>query len=198
MENDDFNAGAKWFHWLIALFILILLPLGWTMGGFSPPQKGQAVAFHKALGITVLTLAVLRLFWRVSFGVPELPAGTQQWEQIGAKLGHFTLYALMLALPFSGWAMSSAANKPISLFGLVNVPFLPWFTNLPPDVAKSYAGTLAGVHESLAFALAFVVTGHILMALHHAFKKDGIFSRMLPGFLQSEREPEVASLRKRS
>ena len=193
MDNEEFNAGAKWLHWLVALFIFILLPLGWTMVGFTGDQRAQAIGFHKALGITVLALVVIRVLWRLNFGVPELPASLPQWQKLGAKLGHLTLYALILAMPLSGWAMSSAANKPISLFGLVGVPYLPWLSTLPPDIAKSYGKFFAGVHGYLAYALAIVVAGHVLMALHHAFKRDGIFSRMLPGFLQSsETETEVA------
>lgn len=194
MERDEFNSGAKWLHWLIALFILIMLPLGWVMVGLTPPQKAEAFAFHKGLGVTILALVAIRILWRLSFGAPRLPASLPQWQQLGAKLGHLTLYLLMVAMPLSGWAMSSAANKPITLFGLANVPFIPWLTNLPPDVAKSYGAFFAAAHGYLAYAMAAVVTGHVLMALHHAFKRDGIFSRMLPGFLQSEDEPQVASL----
>ena len=121
MENsvnrDDYTAGAKWLHWLIALLILALFPLGWVMGDFTGLQKAQAYNLHKSLGATVLMLMALRLAWRGLHPAPELPSTMPSQEQMLAKLGHLALYALAIALPLTGWALISTSERPSLFFG---------------------------------------------------------------------------------
>ena len=45
-------------------------------------------------------------------------------QQIAAAAGHGLLYLLLLAQPLSGWMMSSAANYPVTFFGLFQFPAL--------------------------------------------------------------------------
>ena len=66
MDRDDYTSGAKSLHWLIALLIFVLFPLGWVMGDFSGAQKAQAYNLHKSLGLIVLTLMALRIYGAVS------------------------------------------------------------------------------------------------------------------------------------
>ncbi len=59
MNRDDYTSGTKTLHWLIALLILVLFPLGWVMGDFTGAQKAQAYNLDKSLGATVLILMAL-------------------------------------------------------------------------------------------------------------------------------------------
>jgi cytochrome b561 len=191
MENsvnrDDYNAGAKWLHWLIALLIIALFPLGWVMGDFTGLQKAQAYNLHKSLGATVLMLMALRLVWRALYTAPALPSTMPAQEQMLAKLGHLALYALAIALPLTGWALISTSERPSLFFG-TPFPLIPFLAELPAATKKEYHETLEGAHELLANGLIFLIAAHVLAALRHAFLlKDNVLSRMMPRFGQSSK-----------
>jgi cytochrome b561 len=191
MENsvnrDDYNAGAKWLHWLIALLIIALFPLGWVMGDFTGVQKAQAYNLHKSLGATVLMLMALRLVWRGVSSAPALPATMPPREQLLAKLGHLALYALAIALPLTGWALISTSERPSLFFG-TPFPLIPFLAELPVAEKKEYHEALEQAHELLANGLIALIALHVLAALRHAFiLKDGVLSRMMPRFGQSSK-----------
>ena len=123
--KSSWGSLSRGLHWLVVLLIITQwaiaeradsLPLGMA--------KISALAWHKSIGITVLMLAVVRLVWRLANPVPDLTAETRPWERVLAKVSHFLLYALIFALPLSGWLMSSARNFPVSWFKLFQLPDL--------------------------------------------------------------------------
>lgn len=171
-----YTGVAMLLHWLIALLIFGLFPLGLYMHGLPLSiEKLRLYSWHKWFGITVLFLVALRLAWRVTHRPPPLPAGMPRW-QVGAAHGlHALIYLLILAIPLSGWALSSAAGVPVVWFGVLPLPNL-----LHAD--KALAHTLAETHELLNFTLAALVVLHVAAALkHHLVDHDGVFERMLPG-----------------
>ena len=180
MNRDDYTSGAKTLHWLIALLILVLFPLGWVMGDFAGAQKAQAYNLHKSLGATVLILMALRLVWRGLYAAPALPSTMSPMEQTAAKLGHLALYALLIALPLTGWALISTSDKPSLFFG-TPFPLLPFLAELPAGTKKEYHEALEGAHELLANGVLIILAAHVAAALRHAILlKDGVFSRMMP------------------
>ncbi len=96
MERQDYTALAKSLHWLIAALIFVMFPLAWTMGDFSGIQKFKLYNLHKSIGITILALMTLRLFWRAFTAAPALPEPMPKQERVAAHLGHFALYAALL------------------------------------------------------------------------------------------------------
>lgn len=177
LKNTDnaYGSVAKLFHWIMALLILGLFFLGLYMSDLElSPQKLQLYQWHKSLGATVLALAALRLCWRLWNIVPALPAGMALWERFGAHASHYALYALMFAMPLSGWIMSSYAGYPVSVFG--------WFT-LPDLVAadKNMFRLMRDVHEALGWSIVALASVHAGAALwHHFIRKDNVLRRMLP------------------
>ena len=195
MKREDYTAAAKVLHWLIAVLILAMFPLAWTMGDFSGIQKFKLYNLHKSIGITILALMTLRLFWRSFHAAPALPGSVPKRERIAAHLGHLALYAALFLMPLSGWAMISASDKPSVLFGTTAFPLIPWLSELRPDEKKTYADIFKGIHEFTANVLLFLIVIHVAAALRHAFVlRDGIMSRMLPRFGRRSPSRRVALL----
>ncbi len=183
VDRDDYTSGVKSLHWLIAFLIFVLFPLGWVMGDFSGAQKAQAYNLHKSLGIIVLTLMALRIVWRGLSPAPALPSTMAPLERTAAKLGHLALYALLFALPLTGWALISTSSRPSLLFGYIDFPLLPWLGDFSGDEKKSYHEMFEGAHGVLANVLLFFIAAHVAAALRHAvLLKDGVLSRMMPRF----------------
>ena len=84
-SNTQLRYGtvAITFHWIIAALILVNIGLGLYFADMprSDPNKFELMQFHKSIGLTVLTLSVLRVLWRVVNPVPDLPrAKMSNWN----------------------------------------------------------------------------------------------------------------------
>jgi cytochrome b561 len=168
-----YTAVARSLHWLMAVLILGLLALGLYMHELPlSPQKLQLYAWHKWAGITVFLLVWLRLAWRLAHPPPPLPDPLSPIVRRLAAAGHATLYLLMIAIPVSGWLMSSAKGFQTVWFGVLPIPDL---------VARDAAlgETLQEAHETLNLLLMLTLSGHLLAALWHQFvRKDGALARI--------------------
>jgi cytochrome b561 len=186
------NSTERWgpvsqaFHWTIVLLILVIAIAGLTMDELpKTPRYFWVYTLHKSLGITVLVLALLRIAWRLYAGAPLALTGTPRWQARIAALTHWMLYALILAMPLSGWLYDSASGlRPFNYFGLIAVPKL-----VAPDEPISDAAHAA--HEWLFWVLVALVALHVAAAFyHHLFQRDATLSRMLPrGWLDASTAP---------
>jgi cytochrome b561 len=167
-----YTRTALGLHWLTAGFILAALFMGWTMTEMQiSPGKLKLFNYHKWTGITVLTLALLRLGWRIGHRPPPMEP-MPRWQQRAANASHLLLYVLLLAVPLTGWAYSNASGYPIVYLGRVPLPDLL-------DRDNVLAGQLVKVHGTLAAVLAGAVVLHVLAALeHHFIRKDRTLRRM--------------------
>ncbi len=179
MKSDSppphYRGTAKGLHWLMALLILGLIPLGLYMRELPlSPQKLQLYSWHKWAGVTVFVLLLVRVAWRLAFPPPPLPWQMSRRQQQLAHAGHLTLYLLMLAIPVSGWLMSSAKGVPTVWFGVLPIPDL-----IGKD--KALGAQLADLHALLSWAMVAVLVAHVGAALkHHFIDRDDVLARMLP------------------
>ena len=147
----------------VAMILLVdHLPDGWAR---------PLVDAHKSTGITVLGLALLRLLWRLAHRPPPMPAAYSRWERLAAHTVHALFYALMLALPVSGWlhdsAWKDAATHPMRLFGLIGWPRIGFIESIEPVLKESLHTVFGTVHESLGYLLYALLALHIGAALKH-------------------------------
>ncbi len=177
LKNTDQRWGgvSQSLHWLIVLLIIGQGSVGlWMQEMHNSPDKIQLYALHKSFGLTILALVVLRLLWRLYAGAPGPVPGTPTWQQRIARVTHWLLYALLLAMPLSGWTLNSAAGFPLQWFWLFNLPAI---TGQDHDLRE-----LAGeAHQWLFWLLIATATLHAAAAFyHHLFMRDATLSRMLP------------------
>lgn len=181
MDAPRYTTAALLLHWLMALLLAILFAVGLYMVDLPlSPQKLKIYSWHKWAGVTAFLLVLLRLAWRFGHPAPTLPTTMPAWQKSAAHGMHHLLYLLMIAIPISGWLMSSAKGFQTVYFGVLPLPDL---------VAKNreLGKTLEEVHEVLANGLALLVLAHIGAALkHHLLDRDDVLSRMLP-FLARKR-----------
>lgn len=174
-----YNWLSRQFHWSIAALIFMAFALGLTMETLElSKEKLNFYAWHKWLGMMILVLVVTRLIWRLLTKAPnEKNEQVPAFMHFAAKIGHFALYAVLIALPLAGWLRSSSAGFQIVLFEVLPIPDL-----IGKDEALSRQ--LAGLHHLLADALAILVIGHIgAVVVHHLVFKDPILLKMKPNFV---------------
>lgn len=159
------------FHWTIAALVGANL----LIGAFNETIFDGWIWLHKSIGLTVLALSLARLAWRLGHRPPPLPRAVPRWQRHLAHVVHWSLYALIVAMPLSGWIFTSANVKPRpTTFGLFSVPPLP----IRADEAINSLGRDA--HGLFAWTMLMLIALHIIGALKHQFvDRLPILQRML-------------------
>jgi cytochrome b561 len=173
VAGERYSSVAILFHWTIALLVIVNLIVG--IGHERVPALRAWMPGHKAIGITVLALTLARLAWRLAHRPPALPASVPAGERRLAHAAHWTLYALMVLMPLSGWVMVSGpeGRRPLTWFGAFDIPYLP-----VGPAASDRAATAHGLLGWLMLALAVL---HVAAALrHHLLLRDATLVRMAP------------------
>ena len=178
--GERYGAVAIALHWAMALLLLAPIALGWYLVrlpdvGYDT-RKIVLILTHKDLGILALALALVRLAWRVGQALPALTDTLPDWQKVTARLVHLCLYALMVALPLTGWLMSSAAGFTVSFLELFDLPDL-----VAADDFLYQA--LVTAHRWLAYALVGTIALHAGAALRHhfVFRDDTLRKIVRPG-----------------
>lgn len=170
-----YSTGAIILHWVTAVLIGLNFVGAWESEDLHGAEKAYAMAGHKAFGITILVLTVLRIVWRMGHTPPPLSPRLKTWEAALAKTTHSLFYIVMLGVPLAGWALHSLASggQPLTWFQLFDVPGLPFAQS------KTGAGVMHAVHEALANVMLALIALHVLGALKHQFvDRDGELRRM--------------------
>lgn len=177
--EQRYGALAILLHWAMAALLVVLLATGLYMvqlpdAGYDT-EKIRLILAHKAIGMVALGAVVLRLAWRLVNPLPRLAEGLPEWQQVAARFVHLLFYALMFALPLTGWLMNSAGGYPLPFFGLLEIPDL---ISRNEVLFRLYRE----VHRWLGYALLALLAVHTGAALrHHLQLRDDTLRRMLPG-----------------
>jgi len=149
---EKYTRPAIVLHWLIAVLIGVNIALGLLAESLPDDWIRTAIDSHKSIGLTVLGLLALRILWRVTHAPPPLPryAG---WEKTASQLTHFALYGVIVGLPLTGWmhdsAFKAAAEHPLTLFGLVEVPRIGWIMSIAQPDKEQLHGLFFGAVASV-------------------------------------------------
>lgn len=176
---DRFGTVAKTFHWLTALGIILLIPLG-VIANDMPYDTSEQLAdkawmfsLHKTVGVAVFFIALARIAWALSQPKPGLLHPGRKLESLAAETVHWLLYGSLVLVPLSGWIHHAATT------GFAPI-WWPFGQNLPM-VPKSdaWASLFGGAHWVLTKVLAASLLLHIAGALkHHMIDKDATLRRM--------------------
>lgn len=173
---NSFGYVAKNFHWLLAFLIISMLIFGYFLDT-SPALTGESAHnIHKMIGITVLALVILRLFWRWINIQPSYSSTLPSFYKIIVRLAHYAIYLVIFLMPLSGWVMSTASGHIPHFFADIYLPM--------PGISlnEQLAGQMYQVHNFLAIALIALISVHIVAALfHHFILRDNVLTRILPG-----------------
>lgn len=155
-----YGSIAKFFHWLMALLIFGMFIVAYTMTNIPASHFSEDLySLHKATGLLIFSLVILRLIWRFINIEPKLPPSIPFWQRQLSNINITALYLLMLAMPLTGFFMSTLGNHAISFYGIFTVS--PLADN--PLLSKFFAKA----HEILAYLLIASFTLHVIGAFYH-------------------------------
>jgi cytochrome b561 len=175
-ETDRYGRVSRILHWTIAFLFLVMIPMGifTSIIAEGTPYRLEYYVVHKTIGVIILGLVVVRLFWNRKSKRPTLDASLSNKERKLAHVAHITLYVMMVVIPVTGFIMTTFHGAPTFFFA--------W--QLEPLWGFSKTGTIVFgmMHKYLLPYLLYIVLGaHILGALKHQFvdKHINAFKRMV-------------------
>jgi cytochrome b561 len=174
-HSNRYSAISITMHWLmfllmVAVYACIELREIYPKG--SDPREALKM-WHFMLGLCVLLLIWVRLFFIIKNKSPEIVPTPPRWQHMLSKAVQGVLYLLMIGLPILGWLMLSAKGKVIPFFGL----------ELPALMAenKELGDLFKKIHETGGTIGYYLIGLHTIAALfHHYVMRDNTLLRMLP------------------
>lgn len=161
--SDTYGLIHITLHWVMAMMLAVLLPLGLWMTGldYYDPWYRKGPDLHRAIGVLLGLLLVLRLVWRL-LGIQPRPLTRSRRGTAVAQLAHLLLYLLPLLLVISGYLISTADGRPLDIFGCFEIPATVQGIEGQEDIAGE-------IHFILAMTLMGIIVFHGLAALRHHF-----------------------------
>ena len=166
-------AAIQWLHWTSAALMLAILVPACAMRCLPSGEASRTTIalLHQSAGPMILVLTAIRLVW---WAIHPPPPSTRwaAWESATATASHALLYVALLAMPLSGYLMSTERAAPyFSMFEMLRLT--------PATDAISPIGSI--MHAVGQWAIYGLVALQITTAVWHvAARRDGTRDRQLP------------------
>ncbi len=174
-SHSAYGTVSKVFHWLTALLIITVIPLGVIADrlALDATLKVPLFSAHKTLGVLIFSVALARILWALTQKKPGDLHPERQLETLIAHLVHWMLYIALVVVPLSGWLHHAATTgfAPIWLPIGQDLPFIP--------KDESLAEVFGGLHWVWSKILVLSILLHVAGALkHQIIDKDVTLKRM--------------------
>ena len=189
LRNSQYAYGsvAKWLHWSIAiLFLLSYITVKYRhwFTEKDTPENWTALQLHLSVGITIGALVLLRIIWRAFNQLPEEEPGSKL-AHIAAKLGHYSLYLIMIIMPITGYIGTGVNTEFFFLFDISKFEntqmFNTFVTNGLNMTFEQFEEPIDFIHKNIGgeYIVWLLIVGHVLAALyHHVIKRDRTLRKM--------------------
>ncbi|MBD81006.1 MAG: hypothetical protein CL840_18960 [Crocinitomicaceae bacterium] len=167
--GEKYSKGSIVIHWLTAILILTLFPLGKIMEGMEATEKMGLIKLHAALGISVFILTLVR---SILFFKHKRPKDIKTGSKFNDKLAvwiHNTFYFLIIAICISGISVLITGGYGEALS-----------TNSPDSIMER--GTIAPLkpHGLMSVLMMLLLVMHIVgVVKHYIVKKENTLRRII-------------------
>ena len=97
------------------------------------------------------------------------------WIELGAKLAHWAIYALLVLVPLTAILGAWLEGHPLTILAVGNIQ--PWLSQ-----SRQLGLVLSNIHGWLGNVLIWLAGAHAAAALyHHFWRRDTVPLSMLPG-----------------
>ena len=156
-NKERYGKVSRTLHWAMA--ILILWQFMSAAARFFFDETAVEAFFwptHKPVGFLILVLAGIRVLWAL-VNLASRPKSVT----LLSKLGHISLYLLLLAIPTVALLRQYGSGRTFEPFGI------PIFTGFEGEKIKWMTDLGSNFHSTLGWILLVLIVGHIVMAIWH-------------------------------
>jgi polyisoprenoid-binding protein YceI/cytochrome b561 len=167
----------------MALLLIGLFSLGLYMSDLPlSPQKLKLYSWHKWAGVSAFCWSCCALPGVSATGHRPCRQPCRAGRKPLQQGLHHLLYLLMIAIPLSGWLMSSAKGFQTVYFGIIPLPDLL-------QKNKELGELLEGAQQPQLHPCRTGRRAHRAALKHHLFDRDEVLARMLPFLARNADRP---------
>ena len=198
---SEFGSVAKAFHWITAVMVVAMFPLGFVANEMAEGVRDQSTStteaeiartallfsVHKTLGVAIFFVALARIAWAIAQPRPGLLNADHKVEAFSAETVHWLLYGSLVLVPLSGWVHHSASTGFAPIWWPLgqSLPLVP--------KSEAVADITSGLHVVFQYVFLIALLLHIAGAIkHHVVDRDATLLRMLPGRSDAPTPPKQA------
>jgi len=157
-SKSNFSSIAKFMHWgFVLLFIYGLLK---QIDELNQLEDKALLQFEVIFAIVFVLLLLIRFIYMKTTQKSSLPDSTPKSQLLAARVVHYGMYACLALIPLTGL--------------LIGLLFWLGFED------GFLINTVVEVHEFSVSVIYWLIGLHILAAIFHRLKNDGVWSSMVP------------------
>lgn len=156
--HSKYSSFAKLMHWgFVLLFVYGLLK---QIDSLNQLEDSSLLKFEVVFASVFLFLLLIRFVYMKTTQQSSLPESTPKPQIMAAKIVHSAMYTCLALIPFTGL-----------LIGLL------FWLGLKDGLLINL---VVGAHELSVSIIYWLIGLHILAAVYHRLKNDGVWSSMVP------------------
>ena len=159
-NNSNYSKLAKLFHW--GFVILFVYGVAKQVNDIKQLEDNFFFRFEIVFAIIFLSLLIIRFIYMKKTQKTSIPTDVPKLQKIAAKIVQNGMYVLLAGTVLSGL--------------LIGLLFWLGFKN------GFLIAFIITIHELVINILYWFIAVHILAAIYHRLKKDGVWSSMVPFF----------------
>ena len=157
-SKSNFSSIAKFMHWgFVLLFIYGLLK---QIDELNQLEDKALLQFEVIFATVFVLLLLIRFIYMKTTQKSSLPDSTPKSQLLAARVVHYGMYACLALIPLTGL--------------LIGLLFWLGFED------GFLINTVVEVHEFSVSVIYWLIGLHILAAIFHRLKNDGVWSSMVP------------------
>ncbi|MEQ8838560.1 cytochrome b [Haliea sp.] len=184
---EAYGSVAKFLHWITALLFLVSYCSVYFRQWFTElgsDLNWTALQIHLSCGVSLGVIVFLRIYWRIINRNPD-PEPGGYWEHRAAAIGHYSLYAVMILLPVTGYMGTGVQTEFFAMFDIPRFADTRIFQVLIEQnlgmTFEAFEPPVDFIHKEIlgAWVAWILISGHVAAAMyHHLVKKDNTVYKM--------------------
>ena len=158
IAKTNYSITAKIFHW--SFIILFAYGIFKQIDNINQLEDLALLKFEITFALLFILFLVARFVYMIRTQKSSLPPDTPVAQKVIAKAVHFGMYIGMISIAFSGLLIGCS-----------------YWLSLKSGVIIE---TLIGWHEISVSVMYWLVGLHLIGAVYHRFKNDGVWQSMVP------------------
>ena len=165
-SKSNFSSIAKFMHWgFVLLFIYGLLK---QIDELNQLEDKALLQFEVIFATVFVLLLLIRFIYMKTTQKSSLPDSTPKSQLLAARVVHYGMYACLALIPLTGLLIGLLFWLEFEDGFLIN--------------------TVLEVHEFSFSVIYWLIGLHILAAIFHRLKNDGVWSSMVPFLKEKSHE----------
>ena len=165
-SKSNFSSIAKFMHWgFVLLFIYGLVK---QIDQLNQLEDKALLQFEVIFASVFVLLLLIRFIYMKTTQKSSLPDSTPKSQLLAARVVHYGMYACLALIPLTGL--------------LIGLLFWLGFED------GFLINTVVEVHEFSVSVIYWLIGLHILAAIFHRLKNDGVWSSMVPFLKEKSHE----------